>query len=40
MKEFKEKLIKFQAERYWNKFHTPENLKILIKNNFIFHLQY
>ena len=26
MKELKEKLIEFQSERDWKKFHTPENL--------------
>lgn len=26
MKELQEKLIEFQAERDWKKFHTPENL--------------
>ena len=26
MKELKEKLIEFQVERDWKKFHTPENL--------------
>ena len=26
MKEIREELIKFQSERNWKKFHTPENL--------------
>ena len=26
MEELKKDLIKFQKERYWKKFHTPENL--------------
>lgn len=26
MKEIREELIKFQSERDWKKFHTPENL--------------
>lgn len=26
MKEIQEELIKFQSEREWKKFHTPENL--------------
>lgn len=30
MNEIKDELIKFQMERHWRKFHTPENLAVSI----------